>query len=362
MATADGTWAYRARFGDSYGRTYFRRFGPGVASSIGLGTYLGAPTDAVDDQYRETTTLGVASGLNHLDTASNYRCGRSESAVGDVLATSDVARESVVVASKAGFLPFDRARPDDPARYVRERFVESGIVDPEHLVRGTHCLQPSYLDWAIDRSLQQLGVERIDTYYLHNPETQLAAVSRETLFDRLTDAFETLERRRATGEIGCYGIATWNALRVPPDDDEFLDLQAVMAAAERAADRVGADENGFEAVQLPFNVQMAGAFTVAAHGSERVSALRFAHRESLAVVASAGLAQGALADDDAIPPGVAAELAGDTPAQRAINFARSAPAVRAVLVGTTSPAHLRENLAAGTFDPMGADQFDRLFA
>ncbi|ESS09176.1 MAG: hypothetical protein A07HN63_01069, partial [uncultured archaeon A07HN63] len=52
MATDSGTWTYRDRFGDRFGRTYFRRFPPGVCSSIGLGTYLGEPTDAVDDDYR----------------------------------------------------------------------------------------------------------------------------------------------------------------------------------------------------------------------------------------------------------------------------------------------------------------------
>jgi len=52
MATERGTWSYRDRFGDSFGRTYFRRFPPGVAGSVGIGTYLGEPTDAVD-----TTTV-----------------------------------------------------------------------------------------------------------------------------------------------------------------------------------------------------------------------------------------------------------------------------------------------------------------
>ncbi|MFB6255442.1 MAG: aldo/keto reductase, partial [Haloplanus sp.] len=51
MASSRATWAYRDRFGDGFGRTYFRRFGPGVVSSVGLGTYLGDPTDAVDDDY-----------------------------------------------------------------------------------------------------------------------------------------------------------------------------------------------------------------------------------------------------------------------------------------------------------------------
>jgi len=30
-------------------------------------------------------------------------------------------------------------------------------------------------------------------------------------------------------------------------------------------------------------------------------------------------------------------------------------------VGTTDPAHVRENVAAGTFDPLGASAFDAVF-
>ena len=47
MATREGTWGYRERFGDRFGRTYFRRFAPGVVSSVGVGTYLGDATDPV---------------------------------------------------------------------------------------------------------------------------------------------------------------------------------------------------------------------------------------------------------------------------------------------------------------------------
>ncbi len=110
---------------------------------------------------------------------------------------------------------------------------------------------------------------------------------------------------------------------------------------------------------------MADAFTVAAHDADApdgpVSALEFCHREGLSVFASASIGQGDLAVEGAIPAEVAAELAGDTPAQRALNFARSAPAVTAALVGCGRVEHVRENVAAGTFDPLGASAFDAVF-
>jgi len=361
MATADGTWAYRDRFSDSFGRTYFRRFPPGVCSSIGIGTYLGEPTDRIDEAYREAIEMALANGINHVDTAINYRCQRSERVVGEALRRTDVDRESIVVATKGGFLPFDGERPDDPGRYIREQFVEPGVVDPASLVRGSHSLEPGFISEMLDRSLSNLGVDRIDCYYLHNPETQLLDADREAVYDQLEAAFELLERRRATGEIGVYGLATWQAFRVPQSHDQYLSLPAVIERAEAAAESVGVESHGLQAIQLPFNVEMADAFSVTSQPTDEgpVSALEYAHESGLSVVTSASIGQGDLAA--AIPPEVDAELSGDTSAQRAINFARSAPGVTTSLVGMRSVDHVAENVAAGTFDPLGASAFDMVF-
>ena len=367
MATRDALWEYRDRFGEAFGRTYFRRFGPGVAASVGVGTYLGAPTDAVDDAYRRVVELAVENGVNHVDTAVNYRCGRSERVVGEAIRNAAVPREAVVVATKGGFLPFDGERPDDPTAYIRGRFVEPGLVDPADLAGG-HCLAPGYLEWSLDRSLDRLGVDRIDCYYVHNPETQLAERSRTAVYDALETAFEALERRRIAGDIGRYGVATWDAFRVAETDDTHLSLSAILARAEAAGETVGpTDDHGFAAIQLPFNVRMADAFTRAnqrpagAPDADPVSTLAFAHEAGLSVVTSASIGQGELATPGEIPASVDAELSGETPAQRALNFARSAPGVTCSLVGTSDLDHFRENAAAGTFDPLGASTFDAVF-
>jgi len=363
MATSRGTWGYRDRFGDAFARTYFRRLGPGVVSSIGLGTYLGDPTDDCDRRYCESITDALATGINLVDTAINYRCQRSERVVGEALDRADVAREEVVVATKGGFVPFDGAPPTDPGAYVRREFVDTGLVTPDDLAAGSHAITPGFLDAMVDRSLSNLGVDTIDCYYVHNPETQLRVRSRAAVYDQLEAAFETLERRRAAGDVGGYGVASWDAFRVPRDHDAYLSLPTVVDRARAAAHAVGADDPGLDAVQLPFNVTMADAVTVPAHAhptaDRDVSALEYAQAAGIDVVASATLAQGSLAAS--IPPEIDAELGGDTPAQRAINFARSAPGVTAALVGTSSPDHVAENVASGTFEPLGARAFDAVF-
>ena len=382
MATRSGTWGYRDRFGDRFGRTYFRRFGPGVVSSIGIGTYLGDPTDAVDERYRTAIRTALENGVNVVDTAVNYRCGRSERVVGEALETADVDRSEVLVATKGGFVPFDGSRPADPSAYVRETFVESGLVDPAELARGSHCIAPGFVDAMLDRSLSALGLESVDLYYVHNPETQLSVRSREAVYDRLQATFERLERRIEAGDVGAYGVASWEAFRVPPDHDAYLSLPEVVARAEAAAETVGAEEPGLAAIQLPFNVVMADGFTVDAHaapasdadtvshddseatspeGGDATSALWYAHEAGLGVFTSASIAQGDLAVESNVPADVAAQLAGDTSAQRAINFARSGPGVTCALVGASDPDHVAENVAAGTFDPLGARAFDAVF-
>ncbi|MFC5970631.1 aldo/keto reductase [Halomarina salina] len=362
MVTKEATWAYRNEFPE-FARTYFRRFGEGVVSSVGLGTYLGDPTDAVDERYEETVRRAVEHGINVVDTAINYRHQRSERAVGRALEAARTDREAVMVATKGGFVPFDGERPDDPGAYIREEYVDSGIAESSAFARNVHCIAPDYIDDQLDRSLENLALDCVDLYYVHNPETQLETNSREDVYDQLEATFTRLEERAAAGDIRHYGVATWQALRVAPDHDQHLSLSELVDRARSASDAAGTEATHFRAVQLPFNVHMADAFTVAAHDSVEgpQSALRFAHESGLSAFTSASIGQGELAQEGAIPDAVDERLAGDTPAQRAINFARSAPGVTCSLVGASSVDHLDENLAAGTFEPMGANAFDETF-
>ncbi len=363
MATGPATWAYRDRHHESFGRTFFRRWGDGLVSSLGLGTYLGEPTDAVDSQYEAAIATALEGGCNVIDTAINYRCQRSERTVGRALADSEVSRDAVFVATKGGFLPFDGEQPTNPGQYIRETYVDTGLIDPDTLVAGSHCLAPAFIDDQLERSLENLELETIDCYYLHNPETQLRENSREAVYDQLEAAFCQLERRAAAGDIRQYGVATWDAFRVQPDHPSYLSLPAVIERARAAAREVGTGGTHFGAIQLPFNIGMADAFTVKAHNTPEgpKSALWFAADAGINVFISASIGQGALAADGSIPGEVAAKLEGETPVGRAINFARSAPGVTASLVGMSRPEHVEENLAACTFDPLGAMAFDAVF-
>ncbi|MFC3478379.1 aldo/keto reductase [Halobacterium litoreum] len=361
MATADATFRYKERFGEGKARTYFRRVGDRAVSSVGLGTYLGDPTDAVDDAYYETVRAAVESGCNVVDTAVNYRHQRSERVVGRALEDADVDRESVFLSTKGGFVAFEEDRPENPGQYVQREYVDAGLVDADDLAHGSHSIAPGFVDAQLDWSLANLGVDTIDLYYVHNPETQLDVRSAEAVYDQLEATFERLEERVAAGDIRHYGVATWDAFRVPRDHDHFLDLSELISRARSAAKAVGNTATHLRAIQLPFNVYMADAFTVdSQEGPEGAqSVLWYAHEAGLNVFTSASLAQGEVLDG--VPEDVDEKLAGDTPAQRGLNFARSAPGVTCSLAGTTSPEHVRENVAAGDHEPLGADAFDAVF-
>jgi len=363
MATRDATWAYRDEHGDRFARTYFRRFGDAVVSSVGIGTYLGDPTPAVDDDYREAIVAAVESGINVVDTAINYRHQRSERVVGDAIDEADVDREAVLIATKGGFVPFDGERPGDPGTWIREEYVDTGIVDVDDLARGQHCIAPAYIEDQLDRSLSNLGVDTVDLFYVHNPETQLEERDPEAVYDQLEATFERLEARAAAGDIRHYGVATWEAFRVGADHPSYLSLAEITARARNAARAAENTATHFRAVQLPFNVVMADAFTVEAQSGTDgdQSALWFAHDAGLNVFTSASLAQERLASAANLPEEVARRVAGDTPAQQAINFARSGPGVTCSLAGTASRAHVEENVAAGTAEPLGSDAFDAIF-
>ena len=51
-------------------------------------------------------------------------------------------------------------------------------------------LTPRYLGAMLEMSRANLGLDTIDIYYIHNPETQLASIERGEFLERVRRAFE----------------------------------------------------------------------------------------------------------------------------------------------------------------------------
>ena len=116
-----------------------------------------------------------------------------------------------------------------------ETFLDSGLAPRAEVVRGGHCLAAGYLRDQLARSRANLGLETIDLYYLHNVETQRAAVDAGTFTARLRAAIEVLEDEASRGAIAQWGLATWDGLRAPPEHPEHLSMAEVARFAAEVA-------------------------------------------------------------------------------------------------------------------------------
>jgi aryl-alcohol dehydrogenase-like predicted oxidoreductase len=220
-------------------------------------------------------------------------------------------------------------------------------------------MTPAYLRDQVERSLKNLGLDCIDLYYLHNPETQLDEVPPAEFLKRLQAAFGELEKLAGEGKIKAYGTATWNGYRVPADSSEHLSLGQVLKAAEKA----GGNSHHFKALQLPFNLGMAEAwgFPNQTLGSQTVPLLEAAKANGIAVFTSASILQAKLSRN--LPSVVAEIFPGlGTDAQRALQFARSTPGVTAALVGMKHAAHVAENLKVAAVPPAPSGDLQKLFS
>jgi aryl-alcohol dehydrogenase-like predicted oxidoreductase len=136
-----GAWAWGDRLYWSYGRGY----------------------DAED--VRAAFDVSLDAGMNWIDTAESYGSGQSERLLGRFIAES---QEPVVIASK--FMPY-----------------------PWRLGKGA-------LRKALLKSLNRLGVQRIDLYQIHLP---FPPVSVETWADAFADAVQD-------GLVRAVGVSNYN--------------------------------------------------------------------------------------------------------------------------------------------------------
>ncbi len=360
-ATPEGTDRYRRRFQAKL-PGHFREFQGLWLSSIGIGTYLGDPTAAFDSLYREAVADALESGINVIDTAVNYRHQRSERAIGEALgeaiSAGKVQRNEILIATKGSFLNFDGAEPADASEYFQRTLIDAGLFRPEEVVAGCHVMTPKYLENQIEVSRRNLGVETLDLYYLHNPETQLSHVARQEFERRMRAAFAALEKAASEVKIRRYGTATWNGYRVKPDSPEALSLPDLL----RLAQEVGGEAHHFQAIQLPYNLAMPEAVSVPTQrvNGKAVPVLQVAREQDILVFASASLLQQRLTEG--LPAETHTWFPGlETDSQRAIQFVRSTPGIAAALVGMSRRAHVAENLRTAQTPPLSLQQFRDIF-
>ncbi|KAJ8614597.1 hypothetical protein CTAYLR_004943 [Chrysophaeum taylorii] len=242
-ATPVGTARFAARHDAEYKVTHTGLW----VSSVGVGTYIGEANDATDRMVTSAIVASARAGVNHVDTASNYRKGRGERAVGAALRelfAEGVSRDELVIATKAGFVVGDVAR--EARRY--------GATSADFDASGRHCVAPACIKASLDVSLERLGVSTVDILYLHNVCEKRTDLEAPQIASLLRTAFGHLEIERRNERIRYYGLATFSlTFRAPP--------------GTRGGFRLATDvwpllpvDHGFRFVQLPVTLDMPEAF------------------------------------------------------------------------------------------------------
>jgi aryl-alcohol dehydrogenase-like predicted oxidoreductase len=152
------------------------------------------------DAAQTSRILGLANdlGVNLVDTADVYSCGRSEEHIGNAVRTN---RQNWVIATKAG--------------------IPSGAL-------SNGCGSAKNLHRKLDGSLARLKTDFVDIYQVHH-------------FDPATPIEETigaLECQRAAGKIRVFGVSNYSA--------------AAVQAAAVCASSSGA--RGFSTIQCHYNL------------------------------------------------------------------------------------------------------------
>lgn len=360
-ATKEGTTRYTQRFAGRAAEGHFREVQRLMLSSIGIGTYLGQPDARTDEGYAAAVAAAVENGINVMDAAINYRFQRSERSIGAAiqqLAARGFAREEFVVCTKGGYLTPDGSMPADPNEYFFREYIQPGVFSAKDIAAGSHCMTPKFLKNQLGRSLKNLGVECVDIYYLHNPESQLAEVSKEEFLNRVREAFTFLESAVEAGEIQYYGMATWNGFRQDARAKDAMQLGEMAQIAQEIAGGL----HHFRFVQLPFNLGMTEALTLgnqSLRGRDR-TIMEAASELDITLIASASLLQGQVAQN--LPKFVAEALGLENDAERALQFVRSSPGITTALVGMSRVEHVKANAKLVSVPPATVDEFTKLFS
>ncbi|MAU01294.1 MAG: hypothetical protein CL608_29485 [Anaerolineaceae bacterium] len=252
-------------------------------SQAGFGSYRVA---AGEKTHEQALRQALQSGINLIDTSSNYGDGGSERLISRILAeqidAGNLQREQVVIVSKAGYLQgFNYALAQQ--RKKEGRPFPNLVKYAEGL---DHCIHPEFLDDQLTRSLERLNLETLDVFLLHNPEYYLSWAqrrpipldeARRTYYQRIRLAFEFLEQAVADGRIQSYGISS-NTFPEPARSYTFTDLSRIWHIAQE----ISADHH-FRWVQLPMNLLETGAATEA-NQPDGQTVLQFAQVHHLAVL------------------------------------------------------------------------------
>ena len=149
--------------------------GSGVSvNPVGLGcmSLSGFYGPSSEEEAQQLLAAALDLGVNFWDTANVYGEGVSEARIGKFLAEDRARRAKITLASKFGI----NRRPDGA------RFIDNSEA---HMIE------------ALDGSLQRLGVDHVDLYYIHRLDPRFP----------IEETVGALARQVAKGKIRAIGLS-----------------------------------------------------------------------------------------------------------------------------------------------------------
>lgn len=280
MATSEGTKKYITKYPEIkskvLGKTGF------TVSICGFGGYR---IDNEVPQHQSALELALTSGINLIDTSSNYSDGGSEILVGKVLnkliSENKIDRENIVVVSKGGYLQGSNLELAVARENTGKPFTEVVKCGQDLW----HCISPDFLENQITFSLQRLNLKKIDVYLLHNPEYFLtySIISdpdrrNREYYRRIKNAFIHLEKEVNNGRISYYGISS-NTFAEKNTKQNFTSLEKVIEISNEISDK-----NHFAVVQFPMNLIENGGMNILNQQNQTKTFLNAAAENNLGVL------------------------------------------------------------------------------
>jgi aryl-alcohol dehydrogenase-like predicted oxidoreductase len=237
-------------------------------------------------RHQEALRTAIRSGINLIDTSTNYADGGSETLVGQVLAEltrgGELQRQQIIVISKVGYLQGENFNLSQQRKKEGRPFQD--LV--EYAQGLEHCIHPDFIEDQLTRSLARLNLTTLDGLLLHNPEYYLGWAqkngvtlknARSEYYRRIRAAFAHLEKEIDQGRIRCYGISS-NTFPAGADDPQFTCLETIWEIAEDLS-----ANHHFSLIQLPFNLlEFAAVLEANQPGGD--STLAFAREKNLGVL------------------------------------------------------------------------------
>ena len=263
---------------------------------------------------RTMVDVALDAGVTSIDTANGYAAGRSETMLGEILRGR---RDRVLLATKAGIYPGDAG--------------------------GHPLLSRAGLRASLEASLRRLGTDRVDLYYLHQPD-------RSVPLDETTAALAEVVDAGLVGAIGVSNYAAWQIGDVALACERAGAPRPVVAQqlynllARRVESEYAEFAETHQIATIVYNPLGGGLLTGRHRFDGDPGEGRFGSSALAAMYRQRYWNKSLFEAVDAL--GVIAAEAGVSLPELSLRWLLHRPLVSAVLLGGSKPAQLQENIAS----------------